>query len=350
MVTGSPRGVEVAAAGNRVRRSGDGMAVRWGILGTGGIAEALVHAIRAEGGEVIAVGSADATRAEAFAATHAIPRHHAPHHALLDHDDLDVVYVATTNERHLVDAIACLDAGVPVLLEKPFALSQAEGDQILAAARRSGTFLMEAMWMRFQPGMLELERQIELGRIGPPRMVIADFGIAAPPEPDRRWFDLSQGGGALLDVGIYPVTFAVSILGEPLAMSATAEFADTGVDAQVAATMRHADGALSSWSCSFVADTGVEATVGGPEGSIRIHSPFNALPKLTYRRVGQDAEVLPFEGAGLGYRPEVQEVHRCLAEGRLASPRMPHELTRSLLGVMDELRRQIGLVYPSERV
>jgi predicted dehydrogenase len=323
------------------------MTIRWGILGTGGIAEALVHAIRAEDGEVSAVASADAARAEAFAAAHAIPRHHAPHHALLEHDDLDVVYVATTNERHHTDAIACLEAGVPVLLEKPFALSQAQGDEIVAVARRSGTFLMEAMWMRFQPGMLELERQIELGRIGPPRMVTADFGIAAPSDPDRRWFDLSQGGGALLDVGIYPLTFAVSILGEPREVSAMAEFADTGVDAQLAATMRHANGALSSWSCSFVADTGVEATVGGPEGSIRVHSPFNAVPKLTLRRVGQDAEDLPFEGASLGYRPEVREVHRCLAEGLRESPRMPHALTGTLLGVMDELRRQIGLVYPS---
>ena len=321
------------------------MSVRWGVLGTGSIAAALTEAVRAEGGEVVAVSSADPARAAAFATAYDIERHHAPHHELLAAGDLDVAYVATTNDRHHADVLACLEAGVAVLAEKPFALDLAQTDELLAAAQRAGVFLMEAMWMRFQPAFLELEHRLEAGQIGPPALLTAHFGISLPVDPTRRWFAREQGGGSLVDVGVYPLTLALAVLGEPEEITALAQLADTGVDAQLAVAMRHPTG-LASWSCSFVADLGVEATVAGPEGSLRLHAPFHHAPRLTRHRGLELVEDLVVPGAELGYRHEVREVHRCLAAGRTQSERMPWELTRTLMRWLDALRAQVGVTYP----
>jgi predicted dehydrogenase len=323
------------------------MTVRWGILGTGNIADALTYAIRAEGGEVVAVGSASPARAEAFAVKHGIGRYHAPHHELLAAGEIDAAYVATTNDRHREDAIACLEAGVPVLLEKPFALSTAQAEDVVAVARRTGVFLMEAMWMRFQPGLLELERRIAAGEIGDLRSITVDFGIVAEPDPARRWFDRAQGGGALLDVGVYPLTFALSLLGPATAATAVGELAPTGVDEQVAVAMRHERG-VSAWSASFVADGPVEAVVSGSAGSFKVPRVFHEVPHLTRVVRGEPVEEIAIDGADLGYRPEVREVHRCLAGGLAESPRMPLELSLTVMRWLDHLRDQLGVVYPTE--
>jgi predicted dehydrogenase len=326
------------------------MAWRWGVLGTGGIARALTAAIRAEDGEVVAVASGSQDRAAAFATEHGIAQAVAPHHALFElADELDVVYVGTTNERHHADLLAALAAGLPVLGEKPFTLDLPQAEEVIAVARRERRFVMEAMWMRFQPAFLEVERRVAAGEIGEPLHAQADFGIAATPDPHRRWFDRAQGGGALLDVGIYPLTFVTAVLGEPVEARALGELATTGVDAAVSVAMRHAGGGLSSWSCSFVADTGIEATVAGAEGSLRVHGPFHSAGRLTLRRRTEVVEEHPLVDAGLGYRLEVAEVHRCLDRGATESERMPWDLTLTGMRWLDELRRQVGVTYPHER-
>jgi predicted dehydrogenase len=322
---------------------------RWGILGTGGIARALTHAIRAEGGEVVVVASATRDRAEAFGREHGIGRAVAPHAALFDlADDLDVVYVGTTNDLHHAHVLDAIEAGLPVLCEKPFTLDLPQAQEVVEAARTAGVFVMEAMWMRFQPAFLEVERRVAAGQIGEPLLVQADFGIAAHADPARRWFARAQGGGALLDVGVYPLTFVRSILGEATEARALGELAATGVDASVSVAMRHGAGKLSSWSCSFVADTGVEATVAGPEGSIRVHGPFHSAGRLTLRRRAEVVEEHAVQDADLGYRLEVAEVDRCLTAGETESPRMPLDLTLSTMRWLDELRRQVGVTYPHE--
>jgi predicted dehydrogenase len=322
---------------------------RWGVLGTGGIALALTEAIRAEGGEVAAVASGDLDRAEAFAMQHGIARAVAPHDRLFElGDELDAVYVGTTNDLHQHQALAAIEAGIPVLCEKPFTLDLPQAEEVVDAARRAEVFVMEAMWMRFQPAFLEVERRVAAGQIGEPILAQADFGIAAEPDPTRRWFDRALGGGALLDVGIYPLTFVSSILGDPVEAQALGELAATGVDASVSVAMRHGGGRLSSWSCSFVADTGVEATVAGSEGSIRVHGPFHSAGRLTLRRGAEVLDEHHLEDAHLGYRLEVAEVHRCLDAGETESPRMPLERTLTTMRWLDELRRQVGVRYPHE--
>jgi predicted dehydrogenase len=322
---------------------------RWGVLGTGDIARALVAAIRAEGGEVVAVASATPDRARAFAREHRIPAAFAPHVELLDHaDELDVLYVGTTNDQHHAQALAAIRAGVPVLCEKPFTLDLPQAHEVVEAARDAGVFVMEAMWMRFQPAFREVLRRVEAGQVGEPVLVQADFGIAAHADRDRRWFSRELGGGALLDVGVYPLSFATLVLGEPTAASALGELADTGVDATVSVAMRHGAGRLSSWSCSFVADTGVEATVAGPEGSLRVHGPFHHAGRLSLRRRNEVVEEHRLEDTHLGHRLEVAEVHCWLDAGRTESPAIPLDHTLTVMRWLDELRRQVGVTYPHE--
>jgi predicted dehydrogenase len=317
------------------------MGPRWAIMGTGGIAAAFVPAIVAEGGSVVAVGSGDADRAASFARTHGIPRHHDNHHDVLEGDDVDVVYVATTNERHHLDAMACVDAGVPVLVEKPFALDLARVERVLDAADEHSVFVMEAMWMRLQPGFVAVEERIAAGAIGPPALLTAHFGITREVDPSRRWFAPDLGGGALLDIGIYPLTLAIALLGEPVEARALGTLANTGVDAQLAVSMRHPQ-ALSAWSCSFVSDHGVEATVSGPDGSLSLHHPFMNAPRVTHRVDGAVVEDLKVQGADLGYRFEVREVHRCLAEGLVQSPTVTWADTRRVQRWLDALRAQVA--------
>jgi predicted dehydrogenase len=323
------------------------MTVRWGVLGTGGIVPPVVAAIRAEGGDVIGIASADEARAAARADELGIGRSFGRHHDLLDlADELDAVYVGTTNDRHHADLLACVDARVPVLCEKAFTLDLPQAEEVVRAARGAGVFVMEGMWMRFQPVFIELERRIADGQIGEPAMAQADFGIAGTRDPERRWFSRALGGGALLDVGVYPLALMTSILGPPTDARALGALAETGVDASVSVAMRHGAGRLSSWSCSLVADTGVEATVSGSEGSVRLHAPFHHGARLSMRRGREVVEEVRPDGAEAGYHHEIAEVHRCLAAGETESPRMPLDLTLLLMRWLDELRGQVGVTYP----
>lgn len=325
------------------------MTLRWGILGTGGIARKMVDAVEERGGTVAAVASADPGRAQAFADEFGIATAYGRHHDLLGRpEDVDVVYVATTNDRHHPDAMACIEAGVPVLVEKPFTLDLEQSEAVVAAARTAGVFVMEAMWMRFQPTFIEVERRVAEGQIGEPLLAQADFGIAAVPDTDRRWFARELGGGALLDVGIYPLTFVSSILGAPTQATALGELADTGVDASASVAMRHGEGKLSSWSCSFVADTGVEATVAGNEGSIRVHGPFHEGGRFMLRKGSEVVEEHALEGPENGFVHEVAEVERCLEAGETESARMPLAMSLNSMRWLDELRRQVGVTYPHE--
>lgn len=322
------------------------MAYRWGIIGTGGIARAMAGAIVAEGDEVVAVSSASQDRADAFAADQGGLRAYGRHAELLADDEVDVVYVATTNDRHHLDVLACIEAGRPALVEKPFTLDTATARELLHAAEEAGVLVVEAMWMKVQPAFEELVRRVAAGEIGEPRLVQADFGVVAEPDPTRRWFSLEQGGGALLDVGIYPLTFAIALLGPPVEVRAVGELADTGVDAQVAIALRHQVG-VSSIAISFVADSGIEATVAGPEGSLRLHGEFHNATHLSRRRRTEVLEHLEVPEAELGLRHEVREMQRCLAAGRTESEVLTHASTLDVMAAMDEVRDQLGVAYPS---
>lgn len=324
------------------------MTIRWGIAGTGRIAGAFAATIaETPDAEVAAVASARRRRAEDFAAEHGIPAAFAPHEALAA-AGVDAVYVAATNERHRSIAVACLEAGVPVLLEKPVALDAVQAAEIVAASHRTGTFLMEAWWTRFLPSFDAATRVIDGGEIGPVRWVQADFGFPVDSPPESRFWSPEMGGGALLDIGIYPLSLAHLLLGPPEETRAVGVPAATGVDAQMAAVSVHRGGAMSVLSASFTADTAVEATIAGPSGRIRIHAPFHHSALLTVHRGGERVAAHDTAYSGTGYGYEVEEVHRCLAAGVSESPKRPHADTLAVMRWMDEVRRQIGVRFPGE--
>jgi predicted dehydrogenase len=313
--------------------------MRWGIVGTGGIAEAMAATIRqVEGGVVTGVASRSEQRAARFAAAHGIRYHFGSAGELASSGDVDVVYVASSHAHHLGDASACLEAGTPVLCEKPLTVTLAEAEALVGTARRTGVFLLEAMWMRFQPFWERLTDWIDSDRIGPLRHITADFGINADPDPTRRWFDPAQGGGALLDVGIYPVTLACLLAGSPEEVRSLSVAAGTGVDAQTGLVLRHPGGVLSVLGCSFVADTGIEATLSGPGGRIRLDAPFHQSGRLSHWVGGELVDELDVGYRGSGYRWEVEEVHRCLALGLSESPRHPLDATLGVMRVLDRAR------------
>ncbi|MDX1689982.1 MAG: Gfo/Idh/MocA family oxidoreductase [Acidimicrobiia bacterium] len=324
--------------------------MRWGIVGTGRIAAAFAGTIAAmEGHEVVAVSSGDAGRASAFADAHGIRRSHAPHGALAEAGDVDAVYVATTNERHLADAVACVDAGLPVLCEKPLTLDAGTGRRLLEHARASGVFLMEAMWMRFLPAFEHAMGLVADGAGGEPTWVRADFGFAADLAPGSRLVEPRLGGGALLDIGIYPLTLVHHVLGVPDEFVATGTLGPAGADTQVDVVGRHG-AATSSTSATFLADTPLEAVVAGPEGRVRLHRPFHGAERVTLERGGEVVEIVDLPLGGSGYRFEAEEVARCLDAGRVESPRRPHADTLAVLAWMDEIRHRIGVVFSDEGV
>lgn len=314
-------------------------------MGTGIIAHAFANAIRAEGGTVAAVSSATPARAARFAADHGIDLAVSPHAALLEHDDVEVVYVATTNERHHLDAHACVAAGIPALVEKPFALDATTARAVFEAAARAEVFIAEAMWMRLQPAITRPHAELAAGTIGPPAAFHASFGVLLDPDPTRRWRSAELGGGALLDLGVYAATLAHDLLGPATGVHATGQLADTGVDLNVAAVSDHERG-TATWRCSFTEASGVWATVAGPEGHIWIREPFHHAPSLSIRPRDQAPRHLRIEGHELGYRYEVREVHRCLDAGALESPTLRHSDTVAVLEVLDEIAAQLGVRRP----
>jgi predicted dehydrogenase len=311
------------------------------------MASALVSAIREAGGEVAAVASRTDETAGAFAADHGLPRWFGSYEGLIGEADVDAVYVSTTNQRHHDDTLLCLEAGLAVLCEKPLALNARQASVMVDVARSSGVFLMEAMWMVFQPAFLTMNRLIKGGVIGPVSHVQADFGFPADLKPAGRLADPALGGGALLDIGIYPLTLVHSLLGSPDGFEASAILGPTGPDVQVGVVSTHGD-ALATVSASFLADSSIEAVVSGPEGRLCLHAPFHHSPLVTLHRRGDLIDSWDCSYEGSGYGSEVDEVHRCLDAGLVESDRRSLADTLEVLQWMDAIRSRIGVAYASE--
>lgn len=323
--------------------------INWGILGAGKIAGALVDGIREAGdGRVVAVGSRSNERAGTFAERFEIPAAYGSYEDLLSDDDIDAIYVATRNDLHHQNTLDAIAAGKAVLCEKPFALNSGQSAEMVEAARSAGVFLMEAMWMRFIPAIVELRDLVLGGVIGDVRAVAADFGFRANAGAGHRLVEPSLGGGALLDLGVYPISLAMLLLGEPDSLGASATIGTTGVDEQITVSMSFPGGAISSAYASFLADSPTEADVVGTEGRVRVHSRFHNPERLDV--IGADGGIrgihLPMNGSG--YRFEVAEVHRAMLAGETESPMRTLEDSLAVMRVLDGVRDVIGLRYPGE--
>jgi predicted dehydrogenase len=321
--------------------------VRWGVVGTGGIASAFVDDLRfVEGAAAVAVGSRAQESADRFAAEHSVGRAHPTYEALVTDDEVDVVYVATPHPGHHAAALMAIEAGKAVLVEKPFTMDAAEAESLVTAARDRGVFLMEAMWARFVPWAVRLRELLADGTLGEVREVIADHGQWFPQDASHRLFAPELGGGALLDLGVYPVSFASMVLGTPTKVTAVSDPAFTGVDATTSMLMQYAGGAHAVLTTTLTAAGPTTAAVVGTDARVQVDGPFYTPTGFTLTRRDGTSERFdqPVEGRGMWC--EAAEVVRCLREGRLESDVMPLAETVAIMATMDEVRRQIGLTYP----
>ncbi|WP_426571501.1 Gfo/Idh/MocA family protein [Aquihabitans sp. McL0605] len=322
--------------------------VRWGVAATGGIAARFAAAMQlVDDGGIVAVASRSQERADEFGDAHGIGVRHGSLAALADDPDVDAVYVASPHAFHAADAIRFLDAGKHVLCEKPLALDEAEAATMVAASRRQGVFLMEAIWSRFLPAYVHLRDLLDQGRIRTPTGVEASLGFAFPFDPDHRLFDPELGGGALLDLGIYPIQLCSLVLGPPDEVSGLGHLGPTGVDERVAAVLHHADGGLGVIQASITSSLACTARITGTGGWIDVPALMQ-VPQHVSVTTPAGTEVIDGSFEGEGLRFQVPEVHRCIRAGLVESPVVPHEETLAMARTMDRIRAQIGLRYPGE--
>lgn len=324
--------------------------LHWGILATGGIAHAFTSDLRTAGLHVAAVGSRRIESAREFAETYGIPNAHGSYDDLVADPTVDIVYIATPHPGHVDTALLALDHGKHVLVEKPFTLNEVEAAAIRDKAAEKGLLAMEAMWTRYLPHMVRIREILAAGTLGEIRVVSADHTQKISTDPAHRLNALELGGGALLDLGIYPISFAVDVLGLPERITALARLSDAGSDAEVATVFAHAGGAMSTTvSSSRGAGTNSAQIVGTAARieidrvwytptSFRVVTPDNAVTEQFTSEV---------EGRGMQYQALAAE--RLIAAGATSSDVQPIDETVAIMGVLDEVRRQIGVVYPGER-
>jgi predicted dehydrogenase len=327
------------------------MTTRWGILATGNIAHSFatnLHAV--PGAAIAAVGSRSQESAEAFAREVGDDetRAHGSYDALVRDPEVDVVYVASPHSHHLEHARLAFAAGKPVLCEKPVAVTRAEGQALFDSA--GGLFCMEAMWMACHPLIVDLGRRLRNGEFGTPRQVHADLGFVVPADASARMWDPALGAGALLDMGIYPLTFARLMLGPFSSVATVGTLSDSGIDLDVAVAGRHESGAVSALTTSMTSTSPRSATVATDEGLLALpwdfHHPSYAVWTPTDGEAQRIEPPSPVLGTGLGN--EAAHVQECLRDGLSQSPLVPHAQTLELLGVMDDLRAQLGVRYAED--
>ncbi|BDZ41446.1 dehydrogenase [Paraoerskovia sediminicola] len=322
-------------------------AVRWGVLGAGGIAQVFTGSVRrGTRSTVVAVGSRDRAKAQAFADEHAPgATAHGSYEDLVADPDVDVVYVASPHSHHREHALLAIAAGKHVLVEKAFTRNEAEAREVLDAARDAGAFVMEAMWTRFLPHVAALRAAIARGEIGDVVNVSAAHGQNFPLDATHRLYDPALAGGALLDLGVYPVSFAHDILGAPDATVAVGALTETGVDGQISMVLSHGPRAQSTLQTSLWAIGANGAVITGSQGRIEVDGWF--YTPTSFRVVRDDGSSWSYSGFdGEGKEYQAAEVARCVAAGLTESPRMTWDDTLAVMRTMDEVRRQVGVVYP----
>lgn len=324
--------------------------VNWGIMGTGWIASQFARDLEHAGNAVkAAVGSRTSGSAEKFAAEYGFARAYGSYEEMLQDPEVDIIYVATPHPLHKENVLACLEAGKAVLCEKPFTMNARQLEQLVEKARERNLFLMEGMWTRFLPPITQARAWIAEGRIGEVRLVKADFGFRVGWEPEGRLLNPDLGGGALLDAGVYPISFASMIFGEqPQHVWSTANIGQTGVDEQFSVLLSYSEGRSASLNGAIRLNLSNEAIIYGTEGYIRL--PLFLAGKEAYLHVnGQDEpETFIDDRTCIGYAFEAEEAGRCILEGRTESRTIQLDESLEIMKLMDTIRGQWGLRYKSE--
>lgn len=326
--------------------------IKWGILATGGIASSFTQALtEVPEAEVVAVASRSEERAAEFARKWHIPRSYGSYEALAQDPEVEVIYIATPHNFHYENMLLCLNAGKHVLCEKAFTLNAAQAETCIQLAREKGLFLMEAMWTRFFPATVQIREWLDQGVLGELRLIQADMCVHFTYDPQHRLFNPNLGGGALLDLGVYPIAFASMVmdLDQVEEVQSIGRIGATGVDEFDTVMIRYQSPAIAMLSFGSRGYKPREAFIVGTQGHIKVHSNFHKPDTLTLHLNGQDAETRHYPTETSGYTHEIQEVHRCLLNKRLESSVMSLDETLKIMRFMDALRQEWGVVYPEEQ-
>ncbi|WP_285115475.1 Gfo/Idh/MocA family oxidoreductase [Leifsonia sp. fls2-241-R2A-40a] len=330
--------------------SRDAPSLGWGVIGTGWIAERFVDALLAYTGQrVVAVAARRHERARAFAAERGVPTAHPDVSALLADPSVDVVYIATPHPSHAELAIAAIEAGKHVLIEKPLALDAAEAREVAARAREAGVYCAEALWTFFLPRFDVVRRLIDGGEIGDVRTVLAEYGEYLPDH--HRAMDPALAGGSLLDLGTYPIALAARWTGRPVAVHAVGESNRFGVNAQTGALVQDEGGRMAVVHTSLIAGSGTAATILGTQGSIELPGPFYQ-PGSVLLRTREGRVRAAFDEARIGHAGlhfEVAAVARDIASGRTESAVRPLDDTITFLELMDAIRAEASVDFDAAK-
>lgn len=323
----------------------------WGIIGTGLIAGIFADDLRGAGLRIAAVGSRTRPAAEMFAAAHGARRAHGCYESLVADPAVDIVYVASPNAFHREHALLAIAAGKHVLVEKPFTLDASEAREVVGAARAAGVAVVEAMWTRFLPHMTRVREVLRESGLGDVRTVIADHGQLLPSAPDHRVHDPALGGGALLDLGVYPISFAVDLLGLPQKVIANSTLGATGVDRQTAVITVHAGGRQALSHAQLDARSAVRASVIGTDARLEIDPWwYNATGFSVINPDDVVIERFRVEVPGRGMQFQAMELERLVEAGETESSILPLDETVGIMAVLDEVRAQAGLSFPGRGV
>jgi predicted dehydrogenase len=323
--------------------------LRWGILATGWIADLFVKDLLLTSHSVTAVGSRSKDSAKRFADQFGIANAHGSYEALAADPNVDVIYVATPHPHHITAAKLALNAGKHILVEKPFTINAREAEEIVALAKSKNLVVLEAMWTRFMPHMLRIREIIAAGTLGEIRSVIADHTQSLPEDPKHRLNDLALGGGALLDLAIYPISLTWDILGKPKTVQAAATFKKTGADAQVATIFHYASGAIATTLSSSDSAGSNRASIIGTKGRIDIdHVWYTPTTFRVYDNSNVVTEAFDGSVPGRGMQFQADEIERLITSGLLAGKILPPSQSIEIMRTLDEIRAQIGLKYPTE--
>jgi predicted dehydrogenase len=323
--------------------------IRWGVIGPGRIAEKVVEDFAVvDGARAVAVASRSTARADDFAGRHGLDRAYGSYAEILADPDVDVLYVATPHAQHHAIALAALRAGKALLVEKSFTATTAGAAEVVELARETGVFAMEAMWTRFQPAVVALRELIADGAIGEVRSVQADLGVARQYDPADRLFDLALGGGALLDLGVYVVSFAQMLLGTPERLVAAGSLFPSGVDAEAALLLDYADGRTATLTTSLRNALPGQARVFGTAGWIDVLPRFHHPETIVLHRTGARPETITRRPIGAGYSHELIEVSECVRAGRPESAVLPLADTLAVQSLLGEAAEQLGVRHAED--
>jgi len=321
----------------------------WGILAPGKISAKFTRGLKLlENANLYAVGSRDAGRAEKFAAEYGFSKHYGSYEELADDPGLDIVYIASPHSYHPEHTMLCLNKGKNVICEKAFALNSGEVEKMIMTAKTNNLFLMEALWPPFQPFYKKADEILQSGVLGRIFHFHGYFTFITPYDPIDRKFNLDLGGGSLLDIGIYPVIDALTFLGIPDNIKASASFSPTGSEESVSIIFSYADGRMASLYSSFKINTGIGCEIYGEKGNMTISRGRDMSQRVILNIHGSEKQEFLFSPPAMGYHWEAEEVMKCLDNGLTESPVVPLSFSLNLINTLDRIRNAAGIFFPAD--